>query len=519
MENFYSILFETAEKEIPGQSCPDFFVDLNLDQIIDIVLEDIDNKEIASYFYTPLSDIETVKYRQGVMKALENSWIRSRIESFMVSYKNILRALHGSTHSRNPHQKSKWLVDSASMYCSGLRALSAALSEKSIPEVATLISKSKALSILSSYLEWYLKSPEFIALESDTENILSLFEAIHYQIHFDEGKVILTFEENDEKDIVLSFRDALSTLTESDFDYKLSFFPGVELTSLERQFVNIMRKRYPDYFLQLSEIANKHEHYQNPLIEKLYHEFTFYLAYLKFTDKYTDGNIRFICPEVVEEKELRLVGAYDLALASKTENPDKTIVTNDFYLEGKERVFILTGPNQGGKTTFARSFGQIMYLARLGCTVPCTYARLWLCHNIHTHFATEEDLSSHSGRLQEELIRLGGILEDTDDKTLLIFNELFATTTTYDAVRLGGRVLERIQEVDAICLYVSHITDLCEMHRQSVSLVAEVKSRDNPERTYKIVRKKADGEAYAASLAKRFGLLRGDILTRKGANT
>jgi DNA mismatch repair ATPase MutS len=108
---------------------------------------------------------------------------------------------------------------------------------------------------------------------------------------------------------------------------------------------------------------------------------------------------------MTREKDIFSKSCFDLALAKNLINENKRIIRNDFYLKGKERIIIVTGPNQGGKTTFARTFGQLHYFGSLGCMVPGLDARLFMFDNIFTHFEKQENIKNLRGKLQDDLIR------------------------------------------------------------------------------------------------------------------
>jgi DNA mismatch repair ATPase MutS len=85
-------------------------------------------------------------------------------------------------------------------------------------------------------------------------------------------------------------------------------------------------------------------------------------------------------------------------------------------------------------------------------------------------------------------------------------NESFTSTTLADALFIGTAVLTRVIEMDPLCVYVTFVDELASLSATTVSMVATVLPDNPATRTYKVVRKPADGRAYAAALAEKYGL-------------
>lgn len=506
---FQSILFENKVNEIWSENykMPDFFVDLNLNQIIIEVLQGKEEYNLTPFFYNNLTDIATINYRLEVMKDCENPRLFNNITTYSNEMKKVREFIGFSQNLHNRYQREKWLLDGANIYCNAILNLYEALNLVDL--------RSTGLKLFYNWLSEYINSDCFVILSTETKGLEQKFNSIKYSLQVESDKVVVTSDDY-ESDYCSTINSTFENLNEVKFDYQINFFTSLEMCVLETKILEIVRKMHQETFDDLDAYSVKHADFQDKTIKAFDREIQFYISYLEYIGKLKQKGFNFSYPNLGYKKHLNIFRGYDLALAYKLQASQISIICNDFYLDNEERIYILTGPNQGGKTTFARAFGQIQFLASLGCPVPCQKADLFLFDKIFTHFSMEENLSTNAGRLKEELTRLNQILKRATTNSIIIINELFATTTSYDAYTMGKKILEHFIALDCICLYVTHIYELTLISKKTVSLVAAVNSVEGEIRTYKILRRPADGFAYANSIVEKYDLTYSKIKERLG---
>ena len=209
-----------------------------------------------------------------------------------------------------------------------------------------------------------------------------------------------------------------------------------------------------------------------------------------------------ICNPVVHARDERVFkcdGLYDVALALQS---NSKVVGNTLDSNGRD-IFFITGANQGGKTTFLRSYGQAIIMMQLGMFVSGTSFESNTFEDIFTHFNKEEDKTMESGKLDEELSRLDEIVEDIKPNSLMLFNESFQSTSEMEGSTIALDVIKGFNEKRISVVSVSHmyhLYTLLEKDFENKIYYLRASRDDSGTRSYKLVEDKPLKTSFALDL-------------------
>ena len=163
--------------------------------------------------------------------------------------------------------------------------------------------------------------------------------------------------------------------------------------------------------------------------------------------------VSFPVPSPAGDRTLHFSEIYDVCLALHLE---KGIVGNTASAEGKNLILV-TGANQGGKSTFLRSIGQAQLMMQCGMFCGAGAFAASVCSGVFTHYKREEDAGMKSGKFDEEMARLSEIADHVAADAMLLFNESFAATNEREGSEIAKQIVCALLEKRVRIVYVTHL--------------------------------------------------------------
>ncbi|HLI64297.1 MAG TPA: hypothetical protein VKV05_12930 [Terriglobales bacterium] len=496
---FHSVLFPDASLRSPEEklSPPPFFGDLNLDQVVAAITAGKQEYRLAPFFYEPLRDLDAVEFRQEVMRDLEDRPLLDNIRMFARNMALVRQHLARQQAAYYQRQKERWFLDALELYGDTVERLAEDLSR----------AKSRGIGAFRDYVTQYTSSQRFTLLIAEARRLKAELLAIRYTILIRGARVEVGCYRG-EADYGAELETAFARFRQDSVqEYTFRSGGAPEMNHVEARILDGVANLHPDTFSKLERFVAANTDFQDAVIVAFDREIQFYVAYLEYIARLKEAGLNFCYPIVsASHQEVYDYQGFDLALAGSLLEEQLVPVCNDFHLKDPERIIVVSGPNQGGKTTFARTFGQLHYLASLGLPVPGTRARLVLCDRLFTHFERTEQMTNLRGKLEDDLVRIRDILEAATPRSIIVINEIFASTALRDAVVLSKKIASAIMKLGSLCVWVTFIDELASLDAATISMVSTVAPHDPTRRTFKIIRQAANGLAYALSLAEKYRL-------------
>ncbi len=230
-----------------------------------------------------------------------------------------------------------------------------------------------------------------------------------------------------------------------------------------------------------------------------------------------------------EDRAADIKGLFDLcffrkaAAADSNKTGDSLVVVNDIEMNDNARFYLLSGANNGGKTTFTRAVGTCHILVQLGLYAPAAECRMSPVDFIYTHFPKEEEVGINSSRFTTEIKELKTISDTITDRCLLLMNESIQSTTPAECMEIAAEIVRIFTIIGARGLFATHLTGLAKMtdefnsdpdNRSKTDSLVVCVDESTGERIYRIKRGLPGESSYASVIFQKYGISADEIRRR-----
>ncbi len=510
---------KTAAAHYSGAAIPniDMFV---LEELGLLEVFNLKNSNLDEYF---TSDASVIKHRQEVFAdMLAHPEISVTLNKLIPILTDImeLRRLEADTGDTESYLES---ITEIELYIAGISTLHAGFS----PIKSSL--KSRALCTLAERICELAESDYYRELNaklSELTNRVRDIRSVTIGVNLDSqlrpasaGVLSINpepFRSGDvlEKILRLNFKDDEYTCIANlvPFGKKQS---ENQKTALALAFNSAINEVYKQSLRSWKKIVQTYVLENTDFLLNLMPEIEFLVKGTAFLDNLSSKGLSLCIPEIPESgvQSFDAEGLYNPCVALKV---DYDIVTNDIQMDKDNAlIYVLTGPNRGGKSVITCAIGLSQAMLQLGMFVPADKARISIADAIFTHFPTGADDTIDKGRLGEECARLRDIFEQISNQSLVLLDESLSSTGSFEASYIAAEVLAGLSVIGCRCLFSTHLHELA-------SQIDEINARTTVEggsqidtlvagiaegrRSFKIYRQKPDGKSYARDIADKYGL-------------
>lgn len=267
----------------------------------------------------------------------------------------------------------------------------------------------------------------------------------------------------------------------------------------------------------MRQLINFSDHFNNSLLDlliSLKDELSFYIFGRELQRTFVNGPLNMSQAIFCENTPTSIRNLYNINLAYRLEKENQLdqMITNDFdtHLEGN--IFVLTGANRGGKTTFTQAIGQIYWFAQLGLYVPAESVTISMIDGLYVHFPSEESETVLYGRLGEECQRFSNIFDQISSKSLLLMNESFAGTSHLESLTIATESLKAVQLLGSTCIFNTHLHELAakvpELNEEALPTKFRnlISGSENNPNSFTLSEGEPLGKSYAYDIAVKYGV-------------
>ncbi len=459
--------FDLKTKPFFGKNT--LIADLELNRILSTMAQkdEIIGKSCSTALFCPLKSREEIRYRQENLRdALKNP--------------DIIRRLYELTIETEKKRRSSWNWLSLYSYLSS-NFSSAIVLLKLYTEMLMHLRLTADRNLSNFQSEGFRNLFTMFQRELDDEYFAEIHDLLEELKNPDTVLISATFGS-----YLQGIHYVLRRKTQKGFRRKWLFTPSFTIPPRDDSGAEDLCKRRDRAINEATNALAQAAEHLEAFFDLLRGELAFYVGCLNLSDRLQALGMPVCLPNLrpSEESDRSWRSLYDVSLLLTKQS---SVIGNDLFASNKG-LYIITGANQGGKSTFLRSVGQAQLMAQCGMFVGAESLSAPIRQGVFSHFKKEEDTTMKSGKLDEELARMGELTNYLENGSLMLFNESFASTNEREGSEICRQITKALVESGVEVFSVTHLyTYATAFLQDKATQYLRAQRLESGERTFKVL--------------------------------